>query len=219
MVNGMYIIIVGCGGIGKALATHLINEGHEVVIVEEDEDKAKSAAENIDAIVINGDGSSAEILKDAGVERADAVAVLTNDDNTNLTICQMLKKFNIPKIVARVNDPDKKDLYLGLEITAAISVVSAAVSHFKNAITKEKGRSMVSIAGGQAEVIEVKLSNKKLNGLRVKDLGFPAGATVGAIYRNGEVIIGNPDTILKDEDMLTIITKTDVIQDVMTILR
>jgi len=215
----MYVILVGCGSIGKALATHLINEGHEVVIIEEDEDKAKSAAENIDAIIIHGDGSSVDILKDAGVERADAVAILTNDDNTNLTVCQMVKKFNVPKIVARVNDPDKKDLYLGLEITAAISVVSAAVSHFKNALTKEKGRSMLSIAGGEAEVIEIKLTNKKLDGLKIKDLGIPNGAIVGAIFRNGEVIICNQDTIVRDEDVLTLITKTDVIRDVMAILR
>jgi len=215
----MYVIIVGCGGIGKALATHLINEGNEVVIVEEDEDKAKAAAESIDAIVIHGDGSNVEILKDAGVDRADAVAVVTNDDNINLTVCQMLKKFNVPKIVARVNDPSKKDLYLGLEITAAISVVSAAVSHFKNALTKDKGRSMLSIAGGQAEVIEVKMSNEKLNGLKVKDLGLPQGSVVGAIYRNGEVIISTQDTIVRYDDTLTLVTKTEVIKDVMTILR
>jgi trk system potassium uptake protein len=215
----MYVIVIGCGSIGKSLANHLISEGHEVVIVENDDERSKAVAESLDAIVIHGDGSSTDILKDAGVERADAVAVLTADDNTNLTICQILKRFKVPKIVARVNEPDKKDLYISLEITAAISIVSAAVSQIKNALTKDKGRSMISIAGGNAEVVEIKLSNDKLDGRKVKDVGLPYGALIGVVYRKGEVIIAADDTILKKDDILTVITKTDVIQDVTTILR
>ncbi len=215
----MYIIIIGCGSIGKSLATHLVSEGNEVVIIENKEDRGKSLAESMDVIVIYGDGSSTEILKDAGVERADAVAVLTADDKTNLTICQMLKKFNVPKIVARVNEPDKKDLYVGLDITASISIVAAAVSQIKNALTRDRGRSMMSIAGGNAEVVEIKLSNEKLNGKKVRDIGLPYGSLIGVVYRNGEVIIGTEDTIVKTGDVLTVITKTEVIQDVTTILR
>ncbi len=215
----MYVIVIGCGNIGKSLVNHLVSEGHELVIIEKDEERAKFLAESIDAIVIHGDGSSTEILKDAGVERADAVAVLTADDNTNLTICQILKRFKVPKIVARVNEPDKKDLYIGLEITAAISIVSAAVSQIKNALTKDKGRSMISIAGGNAEVVEIKLTNEKLDNRKVRDIGLPYGALVGVVYRKGEVVIATDDTILKKDDILTVITKTDVIQDVTTILK
>jgi len=215
----MYVIVIGSGNIGKSLVTHLISEGHEVVIIEADDERSKALAESLDAVVIHGDGSSTEILKDAGVERADAVAVLTDDDNTNLTICQILKKFNVPKIVARVNEPDKKDLYIGLEITAAISIVSAAVSQIKNALTRDKGRSMISIAGGNAEVVELKLTNEKLDGKKIKDIGLPFGALIGVVYRKGEVIIADDNTILKNDDVLTVITKTDVIQDVTTILK
>lgn len=215
----MYIIIIGCGNIGKSLATHLVSEGNEVVIIEKEEDRGKNLAEIMDVVVIHGDGSSTDILKDAGVERADAVAVLTADDNTNLTICQMLKKFNVPKIVARVNQPEKKDLFVGLEITASISIVAAAVSQIKNTLTKEKGRSMMSIAGGNAEVIEIKLTNEKLDGKKIKDIGLPFGALIGVVYRNGEVIIGTDETIVRVSDVLTVITKTEVIQDVTTILK
>jgi trk system potassium uptake protein TrkA len=215
----MYIIVIGCGNIGRSLVNHLISEGQEVVIIEKDEERSKSLAESLDAMVIHGDGSSTEVLKDAGVERADAVAVLTADDNTNLTICQILKRFKVQKIVARVNDPDKKDLYIGLEITAAISIVSAAVSQIKNALTKDKARSMISIAGGNAEVVEVKLTNDRLDGRKARDIGLPYGALIGVVYRKGEVIIASDDTILKKDDVLTIITKTEVIQDVTTILK
>lgn len=215
----MYIIIVGCGVMGKALVTHIINEGHEVVIVEKDGDKAKNLAESMDALIIHGDGSDTRILKDAGIERADAVAILTSDDNTNLTICQILKRFNIPRIVARVNDPAKRELYISLEITAAISPVSAIVSYFKNALTQGTSRSLTSIAGGNAEVIELKVSNENLFGKKIKEIGLPAGVIIGLVYRNGEIIVGTGGTVLKKDDTLTIITKTEVVKDVISLFK
>lgn len=215
----MYVILIGGGSTGKALATHLINEGHEVVIVEKEGDRAKNLAENLDALIVQGDGSDTDILKDAGVEKADAVAILTPEDNTNLTICQIVKKFDVARIVSRVNEPGKKDLYIGLEITAAISPTQAVVSYLKNALTQGKSKSMASIAGGNAEVLELKMNNEELDGRKIKDLGLPSECIVAVIYRNGEVIIGAGDTIVRKGDVLTIITKTDVVTDVLTILK
>lgn len=215
----MYVILVGGGSTGRALATHLIKEGHEVVIVEKDPERAKGLAENLDALIVQGDGSETEILKDAGVEKADAVAIMTPEDNTNLTICQILKKFDVPRIVARVNEPSKKDLYIGLEITAAISPTQAIVSYLKNALTQGRSKSLASIAGGNAEVLELKVDKDSLDGRKIKDLGLPSGSIVGVIFRNGEVIIGDGGTIVRKGDVLTIITKTDVVTDVLTILK
>lgn len=215
----MYILIVGGGSTGRALATHLIGEGHEVVVVEDDEERAKSLAESMDALIIHGDGSDPEILKDAGVDRTDAAAVVTPDDNINLTVCQILKKFNVPRIVARVNDPGKKDLYIGLQITSAISPTAAVISYFKNALTQGTSKSMMSIANGLGEVIELKVSNEALDGKRIKDIGLPQGAIIAVMYRHGEVIIGTGNTIIKLNDVLTIISKTDAMKEVMKIFK
>jgi len=215
----MYIIIIGCGGTGAALAKHLASEDHEIVVVEKDEERAKSLAESMDALVIHGDGSNTEILKDAGTDKADAVVILTRDDNTNLTICQIVKKFNVKRIVARVNDPSKQDLYIGLEITAAISPIAAIVSYFKNAITQERGRSVVSIGKGKAEIMEIRLTNEKLDGRKIKDAALPSNATIGLISREGEVIIASPETILRKGDLLTVISKTEASKDVITLLK
>jgi len=215
----MYVVIIGGGGIGKTLASHLISEEHEVVIVEKDTERSKYLAESLDCLVIHGDGSSTEVLKDAGVERTDAAVVLTKDDNINLTICQILKKFDVNRIVARVNDPSKKDLYIDLEITASISLVSAAVSQFKNTLTQESGRCMMSIAGGNAEVLELKIRNEDLDHKKIKDIDLPNDSTISVVYRNGEAIIANPETILKENDVVTLITKTDSKQDATAILK
>jgi trk system potassium uptake protein TrkA len=215
----MYIIIIGCGETGSALAKHLSGEGHEIVIVEEDDERAKALAEHMDALVIHGDGSSTEILKDAGIERADAVAILTREDNTNLTICQIVKKFNVRRIVARVNDPSKQDLYIGLEITAAISPIAAIVSYFKNAITHGRGRSVISIEKGKAEIIELRMTNSALDGKKIKDIGMPSGATIGLISREGAISIGTSEFILRAGDLVTIISKTEDSRDAITLLK
>jgi trk system potassium uptake protein TrkA len=215
----MYIVIIGGGVAGNTLATHLTGEGHEVVIVERDEERAKTLAEGTDALVIHGDGSEPEILKDAGIEKADAVAILTRDDNTNLTIIQILKKFDVKRIVARVNDPNKQDLYIGLDIAAAISPISAMVSFFKNALTLGKVRSLVSIAKGKAEIIELTVSNEKIEGKRIEDINLPKSAMIGLIYRNGELIIPSGEETLRINDLLTIITKTEAVKEVVSILK
>lgn len=214
----MYIIIIGGGTSGSTLAKHLASEGHEIVIVEKDEERAKALAESMDCLVIHGDGSEPDILKDAGVERADAVAILTRDDNTNLTICQQLKKYDV-RVVARVNDPNKQDLYLGLEIAAAISPISAMVSYFKNALTISNSRSIISIAKGKAEIIELTMKNEKFDGKKVSDVKLPPGAIIGLINRSGEVIIPTPNEILRLNDLLTIITKTESAKDVSDLLK
>lgn len=173
----------------------------------------------MDALVIHGDGSESEILKDAGIEKADAVLILTRDDNTNLTICQIVKKFSVKRIAARVNDPSKQDLFIGLEITAAISPISAVASYFKNAITQGSGKSIVSIARGKAEVLEINASNEKLYGKKIKDLGLPAGATVSMVLRDSDVIARPDEEILRKNDILTVIVKAGVSKEVFSILR
>ena len=121
--------------------------------------------------------------------------------------------------MARVNDPAKKDLYIDLELTASISLVSAAVSQFKNTLTQESGRCMQSIAGGNAEVLELKIGNEKLDHKKIKDAGMPNGSLIGVVYRNGEAIIASSDTILKKNDVVTLIVKSDVKQDAIAILK
>ena len=215
----MYIIIIGCGETGSALAKHLASEDHELVVVEQNEERAKSLAETMDALVIHGDGSNTEILKDAGIDKADAVVILTREDNTNLTICQIVKKFEVKKIVSRVNDPSKQDLYIGLEITAAISPIAAIVSYFKNAITHGRGRSVISIEKGKAEILEIKLTNESLDGRKIKDANLPNDTIIGVISREGNVMIGNPEVILRKGDLITVIAKTEASKNIITLLK
>jgi Trk K+ transport system NAD-binding subunit len=78
---------------------------------------------------------------------------------------------------------------------------------------------MASIAGGMAEVLEVKMNNEELDGKKINQLGLPSGCIVGLIYRNGELINVEGKTIVRKGDILTVITKTDVVSDVLKIFK
>jgi len=108
----MHIIIVGCGRVGSQLATMLSSEGHDVVIIDKSAKSFKRLGSAFNGITITGIGFDADILKRAGVERADAVAAVTNGDNSNIMIGQIAKRmYNVPKVIARMYDPGRAVIY------------------------------------------------------------------------------------------------------------
>ena len=126
----MYVIIVGCGRVGSALAKLLSKEGHNVVVV----DKAPSAFHRLgrrfNGITLVGSGFDVKALKEAGVEKADAVCCLTNGDNTNIMSSQIAKKmFNVPKVIARIYDPYRAEIYqeLGLSVISGTVLFAAMI--------------------------------------------------------------------------------------------
>lgn len=205
-------IIVGGGAIEKNLASLLSHEGNDVVLIEKDDEKAKKVAETVDCLVIWGDATNSDILRDAKIESADGIAILTNDDNSNMMICQLAKRFNVESVVVRVNDPAKRELFIPLQITAAISPTSALVSYFKNALVKGSSRSIMSLANGKAEIMELPIP-EEFDGKKVEEIGMSKDVRVGCIYRNGEVLIAHGKVVLNKGDIITIIARTDAIKE------
>lgn len=207
-------IIVGGGAIEKSLASLLSSEGNDVVLIEKDDEKAKKVAETVDCLVIWGDATNTDILRDAKIESADGIAILTNDDNSNLMICQLAKRFGVESVVVRVNDPTKRELFIPLKITAAISPTSALVSYFKNALLKGSSRSIMTLANGKAEIMEIPVP-EEFDGRKIGDVGMSKDVRIGCVYRNGEVIIAHGNIILNKGDLVTIIAKTDAIKEAL----
>jgi len=211
-------IIVGGGPIEKDLANILSQEGYDVVLIEKDEDKAKKIAETVNCLVIWGDATNADILKEAKIEIADGIAILTNDDNTNMMISQLAKKFNVESIVVRVNDPAKRELFIPLKITAAISPTSVLVSYFKNALVKGSSKSIMSLANGRAEIIEFPIP-EELDGKKIEEIGMSKDVRVGCIYRNGDILIAHGKVVLNKGDVISVIARTDAVKEASKIFK
>jgi len=212
----MYIIIVGGGETGELLSKILIAEKNDVVVIESDEKRANELADRLDALIIKGDGTDNEILMDSGIEKADALVVLTNDDKVNLMVCQFGKKHNVPKIAARVNDPANKELFNQAGVSAAISTTSAVITSFKNVLSKKGEKSIMMLAGGRAELLEIFIPPESIIvGKKLTDLKLPKGANVALIERSDEVEVPNEDSVVKASDILLVAAHSDVIDDVI----
>ena len=98
----MYIIILGAGEVGYSLAKILCYEKHDVVLVEQDNDRLQRAKDNLDIKVIAGSGSSYKVLEEAGIKNADLLVAVTNNDEVNLIACMIANKYEVPKKVLRV---------------------------------------------------------------------------------------------------------------------
>ncbi|MBS7622418.1 TrkA family potassium uptake protein [Candidatus Bathyarchaeota archaeon] len=109
----MFTVIVGAGGAGVYLASRLSSEGHKVTVIDIDADALKELTKKApEASTIIGDASRIEVLRRAGLEKAKTLAVLTGDDDRNLSIAMLAKnEFHVPRVIARINDPKHEWLF------------------------------------------------------------------------------------------------------------
>lgn len=108
----MYVVIVGCGRVGSAIAEGLAAEGHEVAIIDEDEDALMRLGEDFPARFVHSVGIDVDALKQVETERADAFVAATDGDNTNIVAAQLAKeKFGVKCVVCRVYDPNRAKFF------------------------------------------------------------------------------------------------------------
>jgi trk system potassium uptake protein TrkA len=121
----MKIIIVGCGRVGAQLASLLDAEGHEITVLDVNAHSFRRLPPSFGGTALVGDGTDEEMLKKAGIAGADAFVAVTQGDNRNVMAAQIAKKiFNIPKVLCRIYDPLRKDVYeaLGLDAVSPTTV-------------------------------------------------------------------------------------------------
>ncbi len=197
----MRFVIAGGGRIGSGLAELLVKEKHDVVVIEKDEKRAEQLGEALDALVLYGDASNRKILRDAGIEKCDALAVSTSDDKTNLMICEVAKPFHVPVIVARVNDSSNESIFAELEITATVNTTMSSVIAFKN-VLESGGKKLVSVvADGSAGIYEKTiLKGSKIIGKPLK--GVRGEFAIAGVERKGEYMKPDPDIKVREGDIL-----------------
>lgn len=209
----MRIIVAGGGSLGENLSNVLVKEKHDVVLIEKDEKTAEELAEKLDALVLKGDASDRNVLKDANIKKADAVVAITSDDKTNLLVAEIAKESKVAIIVARVNDSSNQDIFLKLGISASIDTTNSSVSIFKKALEKPGKNLGCLIGGGKGEVFDILVKNDKSIGKKVDDFA-EKNFSIAAIYRDGELIIAKPEVKLKQNDIITVCVPLEEVQKV-----
>ncbi len=201
----MYVIIVGCGRVGSELAKLLSAEGHDVVVIDKSQASFDRLGDTFNGVTLVGNGFSLNLLKQAGIDKADAFCAVTNGDNTNLISAQAAKKiFKVPKVIARVYDPQRAHIYaaLGLEI---ISGTILFATMLRDKIIESRFSSYL-IETKELGVIEIEVKDN-LVGKTIQDINIPGEFLVVAIRRLQGVIIPESSTTLKEKDILTAAVK------------
>lgn len=196
----MYVIIVGCGRVGSELAKLLSDEGHNVVVIDKEEASFGRLGGTFNGLTLVGDGFSLGVLKQAGVEKADAFCAVTNGDNTNLVSAQVAKKiFKVPKVIARVYDPQRAHIYsaLGLDIISGTILFAAML---RDKIIESRFSSYL-IETKELGVIEME-AKENLIGKTIQEINMPGEFLVVAIRRLDGIIIPQDETVLKTKDVL-----------------
>ncbi|GGL79950.1 Trk system potassium transporter TrkA [Wenxinia marina] len=196
------VVIIGGGNVGRAVARALESRTDRVrvKVIERTRAIAERAADALDrTIVLNGDGLDADLLEEAGVAKADAVLVVTDDDKTNLLASVRAKGMGAKTAICLMNDPTLVPLLADLEIDAYINPRAVTVSSILRHIRHGRVRNVYSIGDAEAELIEAQvLGTSPIAGQRIRDIEFPEGVLVGGVMKGDRVV--KPDGALRIDE-------------------
>ncbi len=216
----MYVIVVGGGKVGYYLAKELLAENHEVLVIEQDSAKCERIAEELGDIVLRGDGCEAATMDIAGFGRADMVIAVTGDDEDNLVSCQVAKTmFNVPRTVARLNNPKNQEIFRLLGIDTTVSATAAILAQIEQELPTHQMIRLLGLARG-LELVSLKVPAEA--GVVGKELGgllLPHGSLIPLIVgKDGAPHIPAPDTVIHAEDEIVAVTNTENEEALRTIL-
>ncbi|MBM3245146.1 MAG: TrkA family potassium uptake protein [Candidatus Omnitrophica bacterium] len=208
----MYVIIVGCGRVGSELAKLLSQEGFNVVVIDKSQSSFERLSGGFNGLTLVGNGFDLNLLKQAGIEKADAFCAVTNGDNTNLISAQVAKRiFKVPKVMARVYDPHRAHIYaaLGLDIISGTILFAAML---RDKIVESRFSSYL-IESKDIGVIEIEVKNS-LIGKTIQEINLAGEFLVVAVRRVDGVIIPQAETVLKQKDVLMGVVKVASLQKI-----
>lgn len=216
----MYTIVVGGGKVGYYLAKELVDEGHEVLIIEKDKAKCERIAEELGDIVLRGDGCEATTMEAAGFGRADMVIAVTGDDEDNLVSCQVAKvKFNVPRTVARLNNPKNENIFKKLGIDTTISATAAILAHIEQQLPTHAAIPLLTLSSG-LEIVGVKVPpDSSVVGKRIKELLLPPQSMIVLLIdQEGSPRLPSTDTVIREEDEVVAVTLAENVETLRAII-
>lgn len=220
----MRILILGAGDVGVHLAEQLARENHDVVVIEQDRDRARTMQDYLDALVIEGNGASLTTLENAGITKTDLLLAVTSHDEINIMACLSAAQYDVPKRIARVSKPDYYDhtgilpperLGVDLMINPERECAIESYQLLQSAAAAE----FAQFESGLVQLIGVRVKpNAPVAGKRLLEIGRLVGAVralVVAIAREGETIIPTGATRIEEGDQVFILGEPAHMADVL----
>jgi trk system potassium uptake protein TrkA len=197
----MKIILIGCGRTGAGLARVLDTAGHAVTVIDTDESAFRRLGPAFTGARIVGVGFDQDVLRRAGIDAADGVAAVTGDDEVNALVARIAGRiFRVPKVVARLHDPRKAQIYrrLGVQVVAP---VDWGIHRTADLLTFSDVGALLSLGTGQVDLVEVELPHL-LAGRPIEEVTAPGEVLPVAISRAGRTFIPIAGTTMQDGDIV-----------------
>ena len=203
----MYIVIMGGGRVGLALANLLIENGEDITLIESDESLCADVAAELDALVICGNGTNSKLLEESNIEDADFFIATTGNDEANLLSCILVRKYNVPHIIARVSNPDHEEAFKEVGIDHVISPETAAAAQLQKLVTRPNAAELMTLGEGDAEILDMTITNDKIVGKRFKEVSPTKDYIIISTYQNGKLVIPQPDNTISRGEKVTVLVK------------
>jgi len=206
----MYAIIAGGGKVGFFLARELIEQGHEVLIIENVGERAEFISNELGNVVLRGNADEASTLAEAGAERSDVVVAVTGDDEDNLVICQVAKKrFGSQRTIARINDPRNEGIFRVLGIDATVNATQMMLSVLEQEIPHANLVPLLRLRNTDVEVVEAVLDQRsRVTGTALRHVDLPPESTIAVVIRDGSAFFPNGSTVLQPGDEVVALTRS-----------
>ena len=203
----MYIVIAGITTLGRKLVGHL-EDHHDVVVIDEDQDKCERLYSSSGATVINKSPSTLTALEDAGITEADVLISALKEDNDNMVVCSLAKKYGVPKVISRVEDDEYLDAFeiIGIETIAHTDLL---LSEFLSSVEHPYLVKMANISGNR-EILKASIrEDSRLSGMTVEELQqekkFPGRFKIVSVVQEDKVLANDVNIQLDEGDEIILI--------------
>ena len=212
---------MGGGKVGYYLAKTLLNDGHEVLVIEKDKRKCDIISTELGSIVQRGDSTESIVMDEAGMNRAEIAVAVTGDDEDNLMICQMAKKkFNVKRTISRINNPKNEHIFKLLGIDQTVSVTDLILAQIEREIPAHSLVHLLTLREAGAEFLEAQVpADSPVLGKPLREVGIPKDCNIPLIIREGKIIVPRGDTIMLAGDeviAVTTIENEDVLERIFS---
>ena len=204
------VLILGGSNIGVQTASLLNKIGIKTKLIEVNKAKSEEIAEKLpQTLVINGDGTSIDLLKEEGIETIDGFVAVTGYDEENLLVSLLAKHLGTKKVVAKISRTNYIPILEKIGINAVVNPRLTTASAIMRFLRRGEVISLTLLKEGEGEVVElIAQKNSKIINKLLKTIDFPQNAIIGALIREGKVIIPHGDDLITEGDKVVIFTKS-----------